>query len=231
MFYAFAIKATARKSGLPASAMDSSPLIAGLELLFRRYNITTVDELAMLLRQDGNGVADYITSSDNRQAAYKRWSSWQRSQPSANDASTQASVQATTVGTAIDIQLDSRSVAAQTTDIMDMVDVDTAERMLAEALSSTSITEMSDASTAAYVQHSDASCDPVEWISSDFAVQVTPAPLVHRQVQAGSECVSRFDATVQTDIGQDDLDLVLIGSGPWDAVVLPQIRRELQLVG
>ena len=108
--------------------MDSSPLIAGLELLFRRYNITTVDELAMLLRQDGNGVADYITSSDNRQAAYKRWSSWQRSQPSANDASTQASVQATTVGTAIDIQLDSRSVAAQTTDIMDMVDVDTAER-------------------------------------------------------------------------------------------------------
>ena len=32
--------------------MDSSPLIAGLELLFRRYNITTVDELAMLLRQD-----------------------------------------------------------------------------------------------------------------------------------------------------------------------------------
>ena len=56
--------------------MDSSPLIAGLELLFRRYNITTVDELAMSLRQDGNGVADYITSSDNRQAAYKRWSSW-----------------------------------------------------------------------------------------------------------------------------------------------------------
>ena len=52
--------------------MDSSPLIAGLELLFRRYNITTVDELAMLLRQDGNGVADYITSSDNRQAAYKQ---------------------------------------------------------------------------------------------------------------------------------------------------------------
>ena len=77
--------------------MDSSPLIAGLELLFRRYNITTVDELAMLLRQDGNGVADYITSSDNRQAAYKRWSSWQQSQPSANNASTaQASVQATT---------------------------------------------------------------------------------------------------------------------------------------
>ena len=55
--------------------------------------------------------------------------------------------------------------------------------------------------------------------------------VVHRQVQAGSECVSRFDATVQTEIGQDDLDLVLIGSRPWNAVVLPQIRRELQLVG
>ena len=212
--------------------MDSSPLIAGLELLFRRYNITTVDELAMLLRQDGNGVADYITSSEKRQAVYKRWSSWQQSQPSANNASTaQASVQATTVGTAIGIQLDSRSVAAQTTNIMDVVDVDTAERILAEALSSTSITEMSGASTAAYVQHSDASCDPVEWILSDFAMQATPAPLVHRQVQAGSECMSRFDATVQTYIGQDDLDLVLIGSRPWNAVVLPQIRRELQLVG
>ena len=81
------------------------------------------------------------------------------------------------------------------------------------------------------MQHSDASCDPVEWILSDFAVQVTPAPLVHRQVQAGSECMSRFDATVQTDIGQGDIDLVLIGSRPWNAVVLPQIRRELQLVG
>ena len=113
--------------------MDSSPLIAGLELLFRRYNITTVDELAMLLRQDGNGVADYITSSENRQAVYKRWSSWQQSQPSANNASTaQASVQATTVGTAIGIQLDSRSVAAQTTNIMDVVEVDTAERILAD---------------------------------------------------------------------------------------------------
>ena len=32
------------------------------------------------------------------------------------------------MGTAIGIQLDSRNVAAQTTDIMDMVDVDTAER-------------------------------------------------------------------------------------------------------
>ena len=117
----------------------------------------------MLLRQDGNGVADYITSSENRQAVYKRWSSWQQSQPSANNASTaQASVQATTVGTAIGIQLDSRSVAAQTTNIMDVVDVDTAERILAEALSSTSITEMSGASTSAYVQHSDASYDPVE---------------------------------------------------------------------
>ena len=145
--------------------MDSSPLIAGLELLFRRYNITTGDELAMLLRQDGKGVADYITNSENRQAVYKRWSSWQQSQPSANNASTaQASVQATTVGTAIGIQLDSRSVAAQTTNIMDVVDVDTAERILAEALSSTSITEMSGASTAAYVQNSDASCDPVERI-------------------------------------------------------------------
>ena len=83
----------------------------------------------------------------------------------------------TTVGTAIGIQLDSRSVAAQTTNIMDVVDVDTAERILAEALSSTSITEMSGASTAAYVQHSDASCDPVEWGLSDFVVQVAPAPL------------------------------------------------------
>ena len=93
--------------------MDSSPLIAGLELLFRRYNITTVDELAMLLRQDGNGVADYITSSENRQAVYKRWSSWQQSQPSANNASTaQASVQATTVGTAIGIQLNSWTAGA-----------------------------------------------------------------------------------------------------------------------
>ena len=52
---------------------------------------------------------------------------------SANDASTaQASVQATTVGTAIGIELDSRSVAAQTTNIMDVVDVDTAERILAD---------------------------------------------------------------------------------------------------
>ena len=52
-----------------ASAMGSSPLFAALDLLFRRYNITTVDELAILLRQDGNGAADYITGSDNRQAA------------------------------------------------------------------------------------------------------------------------------------------------------------------
>ena len=68
---------------------------------------------------------------------------------------------------------------------------------------------------------------------SDFVVQVAPAPLwcILRQVQAGSECVSRFDASVQTDIGQDDLDLVLIERRPWNAVALPQIRRELQLVG
>ena len=212
--------------------MGSSLLFAALDLLFRRHNITTVDELAILLRQDGNGAADYITGSDNRQAAYKKWSSRQRSQPSANDASTQASVQATAVGTAIGSQLDSRSIAAQTTDITDMVDVDTAERILAEALSSTSIIAMLDASTAAYVQYSDASCGPVKWMSADFAVQVSPAPLVHRQVQAGSECMCRFDASVQTYIGHGDLDLVLIGSGPWNAVVLPQIRRELmQLVG
>ena len=173
--------------------MDSSPLIAGLELLFRRYNITTVDELAMLLRQDGNGVADYITSSEKRQAVYKRWSSWQQSQPSANNASTaQASVQATTVGTAIGIQLDSRSVAAQTTNIMDVVDVDTAERILAEALSSTSITEMSGASTSAYVQHPDASYDPVEWGLSDFVVQVAPALFwcTDRCRQAANACLA-----------------------------------------
>ena len=96
--------------------MGSSPLFAALDLLFRRYNITTVDELAIILRQDGNGAADYLTSSDNRQAAYKKWSSRQRSQPSANDASTQASVQATAAGTAIGSQLDSRSIGHCSTD-------------------------------------------------------------------------------------------------------------------
>ena len=141
-------------------------------------------------------------------------------------------MQATAVGTAIGSQLNSRSIAAQTTDIKDMVDVDTAERILAEALSSTSIIEMLDASTAVYVQHLDASCGPVKWMSADLAVQVSPAPLVHRQVQAGSKCMCRFDASVQKYIGHGDLDLALIGSGPWNAVVLPQIRRELmQLVG
>ena len=75
--------------------MGSSPLFAAPDLLFRRCNITTtVDELAIILRQDGNGAADYLMGSDNRQAAYKKWSSRQRSQPSANDASTQASEQA-----------------------------------------------------------------------------------------------------------------------------------------
>ena len=73
-------------------------------------------------------------------------------------------MQATAVGTAIGSQLNSRSIAAQTTDIADMVDVDTAERILAEALSSTSIIEMLDASTAANVQYSDASCGPVKWM-------------------------------------------------------------------
>ena len=172
--------------------MGSSPLFAALDLLFRRYNITTVDELAILLRQDGNGAADYITGSDNRQAAYKKCASRQRSQPSANDASTQASVQATAVGTAIGSQLDSRSIAAQTTDITDMVDVDTAERILAEALSSTSIIEMLDASTAAYVQYSDASCGPVKWMSADVAVQVSPAPVwcIGRCRQAANACVA-----------------------------------------
>ena len=57
-----------------ASAMGSSPLFAALDLLFRRYNITTVNELAILLRQDGNGngAADHLTGSNNRQAAYKK---------------------------------------------------------------------------------------------------------------------------------------------------------------
>ena len=54
--------------------MGSSPLFAALDLLFRRYNITTVNELAILLRQDGNGngAADHLTGSNNRQAAYKK---------------------------------------------------------------------------------------------------------------------------------------------------------------
>jgi len=135
-------------------------------------------------------------------------------------------VQATAVGTAIGSQLDSRSIAAQTTDITDMVGVDTAERILAEALSSTSIIEMLDAAFRCELWP----CQ--KWMSADVAVQFSPAQLVHRQVQAGSECMCRFDASVQTYIGHGDLDLVLIGSGPWNAVVLPQIRRELmQLVG
>ena len=81
-------------------------------------------------------------------------------------------MQATAVGTAIGSQLNSRSIAAQTTDIKDMVDVDTAERILAEALSSTSIIEMLNASTAAYVQHADASCGAVKY----FAVQGVSSP-------------------------------------------------------
>ena len=44
-------------------------------------------------------------------------------------------------------------------------------------------------------------------------MQVESASLVHKETQAGSECIYRFDAEVQPDICDDGLDLILVANG------------------
>ena len=80
---------------------------------------------------------------------------------------------------------------------MHMVDAATVELVLAEALSKV---QMVDSSMVTSVP--DAS-GGMPWSLVD--VQATPVTLMHRQTQAGCECVLRFDAETQADVSDGEL--------------------------
>ena len=94
---------------------------------------------------------------------------------------------------------ESSNKATQTATDMHMVDVATVELVLAEALCKV---QMVDSSTLTSV--SDAS-GGMPWSLVDREVQATPAPLMHRQTQAGCECVFRLDAETQADVSDGEL--------------------------
>ena len=177
-----------------------------LATLLRAYGISTLDELAETIRWDGDHLAGYIVNTDisSLPCIGQPQQHRQRHQYSTNDSSTQTSTevictQDVVVMTDGAATQESSNKATQTATDMHMVDVATVELVLAEALCKG---QMVDSSTLSSV--SDAS-GGMPWSLVDREVQATPAPLMHRQTQAGSECVFRFDAETQADVSDDEL--------------------------